>query len=111
MAKWIKAYRVTNLSKVDTTWYKDGDLFITDRSIGVLANGKIKTIGNETDLSEYVKHDEVVQLIDESIPDVSVFVKTSDLNGLIGTYLTSNNYPTKAEVQAMIDESLTTEGE
>lgn len=85
MISKITAYRVTNLSKVNTTLYKEGDHFITNRSIGVLVNGKIKTIGNEEpDLSEYAKKDE--------IPDVSEFL-TSD------------------QVQQMIDEAINTGGE
>ena len=46
--KKITAYKVNNLSKVDTRFYVEGDHFITDRSVGILINGKIKTlIGNE----------------------------------------------------------------
>ena len=44
----ITAYKVNNLSKVDLRFYKDGDHFITPRSVGMLANGKMKTLqGNE----------------------------------------------------------------
>ena len=46
--KKITAYKVTNLSKVDPRFYVEGDHFITDRSVGILTNGKIKNIlGNE----------------------------------------------------------------
>ena len=46
--KKITAYKVNNLSKVDTRFYVEGDHFLTDRSVGILTNGKIKTIlGNE----------------------------------------------------------------
>ena len=48
MGKKITAYKVTNLSKVDPRFYVEGDHFITDRSVGILTNGKIKTIqGND----------------------------------------------------------------
>lgn len=68
MSNKITAYRVTNLSKVNTTLYKEGDHFITSRSAGILVNGKIKTIGNDTpDLSDYPKIDEVQQMIDDAI--------------------------------------------
>lgn len=84
MGKRIKAYKVTNLSKVDTTLYIEGDHFITDRSVGILVNGKIKTIANNPpDLSDYAKKTD--------IPDVSDFVDTST-------------------VQQMIDEALNTGG-
>ena len=44
----ITAYKVNNLSKVDTRFYVEGDHFLTDRSVGILSNGKIKNIlGNE----------------------------------------------------------------
>src|SRR5699024_8782119 len=46
--KKITAYKVNNLSKVDPRFYVEGDHFLTDRSVGVLNNGKIKNIlGNE----------------------------------------------------------------
>ena len=46
--KKITAYKVNNLSKVDTRFYVEGDHFLTDRSVGILSNGKIKTIqGND----------------------------------------------------------------
>ena len=46
--KKITAYKVNNLSKVDPRFYVEGDHFLTDRSVGILSNGKIKNIlGNE----------------------------------------------------------------
>ena len=44
----ITAYKVNNLSKVDPRFYVEGDHFLTDRSVAILTNGKIKNIlGNE----------------------------------------------------------------
>ena len=44
----ITAYKVNNLSKVDPRFYVEGDHFLTDRSVGILNNGKIKNIlGND----------------------------------------------------------------
>lgn len=37
-------YEVTSINKVDTTQYKEGDFFKTKQSLGVLHNGKIKTL-------------------------------------------------------------------
>jgi len=48
--KKITAYKVNNLSKVDPRFYVEGDHFLTDRSVGILTNGKIKTIQDQTDL-------------------------------------------------------------
>lgn len=46
--KKITAYKVNNLSKVNPRFYVEGDHFLTDRSVGILTNGKIKNIlGNE----------------------------------------------------------------
>ena len=46
--KKITAYKVNNLSKVDPRFYVEGDHFLTDRSVGILNNGKIKNIlGND----------------------------------------------------------------
>jgi len=85
MGKPIRAYKVKNLSKVNTTLYIEGDHFITDRSVGVLVNGKVKTIGNSPpDLSDYAKKDD--------IPDVSDFL-------------------TREEVQTMIDEAIASTGD
>ena len=46
--KKITAYKVNNLSKVDPRFYVEGDHFLTDRSVAILTNGKIKNIlGND----------------------------------------------------------------
>ena len=46
----ITAYKVNNLSKVDLRFYKEGDHFITHRSVGMLTNGKMKTLQDQSDL-------------------------------------------------------------
>src|SRR5699024_11174784 len=46
----ITAYKVNNLSKVDLRFYKEGDHFITSRSVGMLTNGKMKILQNQSDL-------------------------------------------------------------
>lgn len=92
MGKRISAYKVTNLSKVKTELYLEGDHFITNRSVGILVNGKIKTIGNDApDLSEYAKKDE--------IPDVSGLAKTSDIPDV-------SSFLTATQVQQMIDDAI-----
>src|SRR5699024_2050749 len=93
----ITAYKVKNLSKVNTTLYKEGDHFITDRGVGILVNGKVKTIGNDKpDLSEYAKK--------EDIPDVSNLAKKEDIPD-VSSFVTSD------QVQQMIDDSLNEGGE
>src|SRR5699024_2735339 len=112
MSKKITAYRVTNLSKVNTTLYKNGDIFYTARSIGVLNNGKVKTIGQTPDLSDYVKFDEIEAMIPdvsdyakkEDIPDVSDYAKKEDIPDV-------SSFVTSEQVQQMIDNALDTGGE
>ena len=43
----ITAYKVNNLSKVDLRFYKEGDHFITPRSVGMLTNGKMKILQSD----------------------------------------------------------------
>ena len=109
MGKKITAYKVTNLSKVDTTLYIEGDHFITDRSIGVLVNGKIKTIGNTPpDLGDYAKKEDIPDVSGlakkEDIPDVSDYAKKEDIPD-VSSFVTSD------QVQQMIDNALDTGGE
>ena len=58
-------YEVKSLSTVDTTRYKQGDIFITNRSVGILVNGKIRTF--VFDLSDYVKKEEVKKMIEKEL--------------------------------------------
>ena len=83
MVKRIRSYKVKNLSKVDTTLYKNGDIFYTDRSIGILHKGKIKTVGEIPDLADYAKKDEVQAMI----PDVSEYVTADEVQAMIEEYL------------------------
>ena len=63
----ITAYKVNNLSKVDLRFYKEGDHFISPRSVGMLTNGKMKTLQSDlmtelNDLKNRVKALEEVEL-------------------------------------------------
>lgn len=61
-------YDVQSLATVDTTNYKQGDIFITNRSIGILANGKIRTLEtSKPDLSKYVKKEDVQKMIEKGL--------------------------------------------
>ena len=99
MGKRNKSYKVKNLSKVNTTLYKNGDIFYTDRSIGILHKGKVKTIGDIPDLSEYVKADEVQAMI----PDLSEYAKKDDIPDV-------SSFLTATQVQQMIDEAINNSG-
>lgn len=64
----IAVYLVKSLTAVDTTNYKQGDIFITNRSVGILVNDKIRTFEfDKPDLSEYVKKDEVQKMIEKAV--------------------------------------------
>src|SRR5699024_8981456 len=56
--KKITAYKVKNLSKVDPRFYVEGDHFITDRSVGILINGKIKTLQGNENMEVHIKNKE-----------------------------------------------------
>ena len=56
--KKITAYKVNNLSKVDPRFYVEGDHFITDRSVGILINGKIKTLQGNENMEDHITNKE-----------------------------------------------------
>lgn len=71
MGQSVKAYEVNSLNKVDPSKYVKGSLFMTNRSIGILNNGKIKTLSTQSvNLKEYVKKDEVEKMIDDRLKEV-----------------------------------------
>lgn len=63
MGKPVRAFEVENIQKVDTTKYRNGDIFITDRSAGILINGKIKLFSH----SQGLKKSDVQKMIDETL--------------------------------------------
>jgi|SRR5699024_2217882 len=56
--KKITAYKVKNLGKVNPRFYVEGDHFITDRSVGILINGKIKTIQGNENMEAHITNEE-----------------------------------------------------
>lgn len=79
MIKEIKAYKVTDLKKVNKTLYIEGDIFISEKGAGMLVNGDIKPLVDEeylklfvrkTALKDYPKTTEVQQMIDDAIGGV-----------------------------------------
>lgn len=67
----MKTVTVSNMEKVDVTSYLEGDVFISEKKIGVLHNGKIETLVMESDLKKtYVKKSDVVKMIDEAMKKV-----------------------------------------
>ena len=59
---------VKSLNKVNTTLYREGDIFINNNDVGMLVNGKIKKIGQKNvNLKDYPKIEEVQTMIDEAL--------------------------------------------
>ena len=58
--------KVQSLQKVKTDRYKEGELFFTDKEVGILINGKIKKLNTTTpNMSQYVKKSEVADIVKE----------------------------------------------
>ena len=51
----MRLFKVSSLSKVDTTKYREGDFFITDKSVSILVNGKIETLVKQSDIRKIVR--------------------------------------------------------
>ena len=63
--------KVDNLQKIKTDRYKEGDMFFTDKEVGILINGKIKKLNTTTpNMSQYVKKSEVEKMIDDKLKEV-----------------------------------------
>src|SRR5699024_6253064 len=68
MSNKINCYMVKSLNKVNTTLYREGDIFINNNDVGMLVNGKIKKIGQKNvNLKDYPKIEEVQTMIDEAL--------------------------------------------
>src|SRR5699024_407135 len=129
MERPVNRYKVSNFSKVDTTKYMNGDIFYTDKEVGVLINSKIKKFPastpnlkdyvKQTDIENFITEQDVQTLIDESIPDVSNFITEEDVQILIdesipdvSNFITEedvpdvSNFVTVSEVQTMINDAL-----
>ena len=61
--------KVESLQKVKTDRYKEGDIFFTDKEVGILINGKIKKL-NTTTMAQYVKKSEVEKMIDDKLKEL-----------------------------------------
>src|SRR5699024_7632721 len=121
MERPVNRYKVSNFSKVDTTKYMNGDIFYTDKEVGVLINSKIKKLTASTpnlkdyvkqsDIENFITEEDVQTLIDESIPDVSNFITEEDVPD-VSNFITEedvpdvSNFVTVSEVQTMIDDAL-----
>ena len=63
--------KVDSLQKVKTDRYKEGQMFYTDKEVGILINGKIKKLNTTTtNMSQYVKKSEVKDMINQALKEV-----------------------------------------
>lgn len=71
MGKPLRGYKVNKLNDIKTSKYEEGDFFITDKSIGVIVNGKIKVLSTGTpNLKNYVKKDEIEKILENYMKKV-----------------------------------------
>ena len=69
--KGVLKMKVDNLNKVKTDRYKEGDMFFTDKEVGILINGKIKKLNTTApNMSQYVKKSEVKDMINQALKEV-----------------------------------------
>ena len=63
--------KVGSLQKGKTDRYKEGELFYTDKEVGILINGKIKKLNTTVpNMSQYVKKSEVKEMINQALKEV-----------------------------------------
>ena len=63
--------KVGSLQKVKTDRYKEGDIFFTNKEVGILINGKIKKLNTTSpNMSQYVKKSEVKDMINQALKEV-----------------------------------------
>lgn len=53
----MKPIKVERLNLIDPTKYSQGDLFVTDRSIAILHNGKVETLVKQSDVRKIVREE------------------------------------------------------
>lgn len=58
----MKTIKVERLNMIDATKYSEGDLFLTDRSIAMIHNGKVETLVKQSDVRKMVR-DEVKKVL------------------------------------------------
>ena len=69
--KEVIKMKVDSLQKVKTDRYKEGELFFTDKEVGILINGKIKKLNTTApNMSQYVKKSEVKDMINQALKEV-----------------------------------------
>ena len=60
--KRMDIQKVNQLSKIDTTKYKEGTLFMTSQSIALLHNGKVEPLVKQSQIKKLIQ-DEVKKVL------------------------------------------------
>ena len=53
----MKTIKVDRLTMIYPTKYSEGDLFLTDRSIAIVHNGKVETLVKQSDVKKMVREE------------------------------------------------------
>ena len=53
----MKTIKVDRLTMIDPTKYSEGDLFLTDRSIAIVLNGKVESLVKQTDVKKMIREE------------------------------------------------------
>ncbi|MDN6630708.1 MAG: hypothetical protein L0K90_05530 [Staphylococcus equorum] len=71
MERPVNRYKVKKLTGIDTTLYLNGDIFYTDKAVGILIDNKIKAFPTtQPSVKDFVKKEEVTTMIDEAIAGI-----------------------------------------
>lgn len=53
----MKIIKVERLNLINPTKYSEGNIFLTDRSIAILHNGKVETLVKQSDVRKMVREE------------------------------------------------------
>lgn len=70
MGQAPRVYQVDKLTGLRISHYREGDIFITPRTVTMVANGKLQTLSGPVNLKGYVKKEEVAAMISDALKGV-----------------------------------------
>lgn len=53
----MRTIKVNSLAKIDPTKYREGDVFLTDRSVAILQGGKVETLVKQSDIKKIIQNE------------------------------------------------------
>lgn len=51
----MRTIKTASLSKIDPSKYSEGDLFLTDKRVAILQNGKVETLIKQSDIKKIIR--------------------------------------------------------